>query len=175
MGACAYGADGGKDRGQGETARPKHGPDSEPGASVTAGGNIQAGQWNATAGGWPLWTTRSSGIPRVRLRVSTRARKLTGRAAEPTAAAIDIQSAETTESGGPASCGAGKKIKCRKRRIAVNAEGSPIAPMWVHPADIQDRDCAPDVVLEMLRKAPKVRKLRTHGVCRAPKLASKLG
>ena len=81
---------------------------------------------------------------------------------------------KTTESGGPAGCDAGKRIKGRKRHIAVDAEGSPIA-IRMHEASIQDRDGAPAAVLEMLEKAPEVAKLRADGGYRGPKLLSKFG
>ena len=56
----------------------------------------------------------------------------------------------------------------------MDAEGSPIA-LQVHPTDVQDRDGAPAVVLEMLEKAPKVSKLWADEGCQGPKLESKLG
>ncbi len=64
---------------------------------------------------------------------------------------------KTTESGGPAGYDAGKKIKGRKRHIAVDVEGTPIT-IGVHAADVQDRDGAPGVIVGMLEKAPEVTK-----------------
>ncbi len=46
----------------------------------------------------------------------------------------------------------GKKIRGRKRHIAVDAEGSPIV-VHVHPADVQDRDGAPDVIVDLPGRA----------------------
>ncbi len=65
-------------------------------------------------------------------------------------------------SGGPASYDAGKKIKGRKRHIAVDVEGTPIM-IEVHTVEVQDRDGAPAVILGMLEKAPEVTKLWADG------------
>ena len=59
-----------------------------------------------------------------------------GRGLEPTVAVIDNPSVKTTESGGPCGYDAGKKIKGRKRHIAGDAEGFPVA-VHVHTADIR--------------------------------------
>jgi len=61
-----------------------------------------------------------------------------GKNARPTAAIIDAQSVKTTEPGRQRGFDAGKKIKGRKRHIAVDTMGNLLA-VCVHSAGIQDR------------------------------------
>ncbi len=101
------------------------------------------------------------------------ARAQAGRGVAPTGAIIDSQSVKTTESGGPSGYDAGKKIRGRKQHIAVDVEGNPIV-VHVHPADVQDRDGAPDVIVDLPGKARGVSKVFADGGYRGSKLRDRL-
>ena len=139
-------------------------------------------QWRALPPCFPAYSTvqryyyrwsRSGVLEKLLDVLGEQARQLAGRDLEPTAAAIDSQTVKTTESGGPAGYDAGKKIKGRKRHIAVDVEGTPVA-MTVHEASVQDRDGAPDVIEELMNKAPAVEKLWADGGYQGPKLQARL-
>ena len=96
--------------------------------------------WQAVYAFYERWNAR--GLPQQlvdRLRARLRARA--GRAALPTAAVIDSQSVRAADTVGAATSGfdGGKKIKGRKRHLAVDSNGWLLAVL-VTAASVQDRD-----------------------------------
>lgn len=66
-------------------------------------------------------------------------REAEGKCPEPTVTIVDSQSVKRKEAGGPSRYDAGKNVKGRKRRVAVDTLGLPIkCPLTT--ADVQDRD-----------------------------------
>ena len=100
-------------------------------------------------------------------------RKLAGRSATPTAAAIDTQSVKTTESGG-------LRATTRARR-SRGASATSSSTFWGSRSGspstrlrCQDRDGAPAVILGVLETAPHVKKIWADGGYQGKKLASAL-
>ena len=77
-------------------------------------------------------------------------REREGREASPTAAIIDTQGVKTTGRGGPRGYDAAKKVKGRKRHIAVDTSGL-LLGVVVHAADIRDADSAGDLLRRLKR------------------------
>jgi putative transposase len=75
---------------------------------------------------------------------------------------LDSQNVKTTESGRPRGYDAGKKIKGRKRHILTDTEGNLVYAV-IHNADIQDRDGAPLVLAEIVKRCPWMRHIFADG------------
>jgi transposase len=96
--------------------------------------------WQAVYAFYERWNAR--GLPQQLVdRLRDRLRVRAGRKSLPTAAVIDSQSVKAADTVGAASSGfdGGKKIKGRKRHLAVDSNGWLLAVL-VTAASVQDRD-----------------------------------
>ncbi|MGH6795670.1 MAG: IS5 family transposase [Methylocella sp.] len=106
------------------------------------------------------------------LYVETRERA--GREASPSAAIIDSQSGKAAQKGGsaldPQGFDAGKKVTGRTRHILVDTLGL-LLSVAVHPANVQDRDGAGEVLRTARRSFPFIERIFADAGYQGPKMA----
>jgi putative transposase len=115
------------------------------------------GPWSTIFHYFRRWR-RSGTWERIHRRLREQVRRAAGREPTPSAAIIDSQSVKTTEQGGPHGYDGGKKVNGRKRHIMVDTLGL-LLRVVVHPANLQDREGAPLVLVGQQRRFPRLRHL----------------
>jgi putative transposase len=98
-------------------------------------------------------------------------RERSGRAASLSACIIDCQSVKTNEPGGPRGYDAGKKIMGSKRHALVDTDGRGFV-LFVHPANVQDRDGAGPLLTASRRPFPFIEKVFADAGYQGPRVAT---
>jgi len=121
--------------------------------------------------------TRYGVLDRIHHVLLVKVREMEGREASPTAAIIDTQAVKATEKGGlqrdPVGYDAAKKTKGIKRNVIVDTIGL-LLGIAVIPANIQDRDCAADLIRKTRRLFPWIVKIFADGGYAGAKLKAAL-
>jgi putative transposase len=95
-----------------------------------------------------------------------RVRRASGRSPQPTACSIDSQSVRVTDTGQPSGYNPGKKIKGKKRHVAVDALGL-VLTLSVTSADVQDWDEGERILAEVMMRYPRVKKVWADQIYRS--------
>lgn len=128
-------------------------------------------QWRCLPDRYPPWELvyyyfnkwKQEGlIEELQDRLVERERKLKGREPSPSVGIMDSKSVSSTCLGMGRGYDAGKKVKGIKRHIVVDSLGLILA-IYIHTADIQDRDGAKLVLPKLLYKFPRLKVIFADG------------
>lgn len=120
--------------------------------------------WSSVYNQFRRWS-KSGLLEQVHARLRHATRRAAGRESTPSLLILDSQSVQTTESGGVRGLDAGKKVKGRKRHIAVDTMGL-IWALVVHSASIQDAPGARLVFETLLGRVPRLTKILADRIYR---------
>jgi len=122
--------------------------------------------WRALPHDFPAWKTvhnyfaawsRDGTWDRLNTALREQVRRAAGRPRSPRVASIDSQSVESDTPGEERGYDAAKKVKGRKRHIAVDSLGLLLA-VWVTAADVDDAAAAPEVLGQLdYAEVPRLR------------------
>ena len=128
-------------------------------------------QWRALPNDFPHWRTvyeyfnrweKEGTLDRIHNELRDQIREGAGREIEPTAAILDSQSVKTVGPGDEQGYDGNKKIKGRKRHIAVDVLGL-LLVLVVHSAGIVDCKGGHTVLEQLFRDFPTIRKVWADG------------
>jgi|SRR5215212_5552795 len=128
-------------------------------------------QWRMLPKEFPKWQTvyyyfrkwrESECFIALNHKLRRKLRLASGKRSNPSAAIIDSQSVKTDEQAASKGYDAGKKVKGRKRHILVDTLGL-LLIVKVLAADIQDRDGAKQLFLEIKEQMPRLQLIWADG------------